>query len=301
MQTYQFQPPMIAIATSGQNLAWSTTFSDAAYPTNNVNNPVGRVGVHWESSDYFFNDYGINFRPGVGGDGSEGIVNQAGGSFSVTVPNPADHLWHPTGDDRICTDANNPLGTGKGFRHWRCNAGTGQNNGGGGVNAELASPVTELWCRFYMRYQLGFTWGPFGIANPGYTKDMRCWGTNGMVFGIQGGASWGIHVPPNTHTSSKSWQATMGGMKGDGLFHCYEWHVKNGASGIVEIWVDDQLVYSFSGNVPASAMQSILIGSNQNAVGDSNGLSVSNGGVLTDWYTDYDDIAFSTTGRIGPL
>jgi hypothetical protein len=153
-----------------------------------------------------------------------------------------------------------------------------------------------------MRYQLGFTFGESGVANPGYTKDLRGLSAgNQFVFGIQGSASWGLFLQPDFHTSTESWQDTMGGLTGDGLWHCYEFHIKNGTSGVVEIWVDDAQVYSFTGNVPTDDIRSIEIGGNQNAVGDANGLSVNNSGTPTDWYTDFDDIAVSDSGRIGPL
>jgi hypothetical protein len=153
--------------------------------------------------------------------------------------------------------------------------------------------------RFFMRYQAGFTWGPTGIADPGYTKDLRNESPNGWVFGIQGGASWGISWTGGNVTSSKSWQSTMGGMKGDGLWHCYEFHWRNGSNSRIEMWVDNARVLDTIANTPSDQTRSILLGSNQNAVGDSNGLSTGNGGTPTDWYTDYDDIDISATGRIG--
>jgi len=302
VQVYQFQPPVITIASGVAQMLWQTTFADLDYPTNHDGDPVGRSGVHWETSDYLYNDYGANFNPGIGGIGGNGGIGMAGGWFTSLVSNPADHLWHPTGDDRICTAANNPLGGGKGFRHYRGNGSTGQNKNGGGITLNLPSPLSEFWFRMYMRYQQGFTWGPSSVANPGYTKELRNESPNGWVFGIQGAASWGIQdTVAGAIISSKSWQSTMGGMKGDGIFHCYEFHWQNGPNSHIEMWVDDVKVLDTIKNTSTDLTQNLLLGSNQNAVGDANGLSVVNGGVPTDYFTDYDDIAISTAGRIGPL
>jgi len=271
-------------------LVFQTTFDNATFPDQH-----GRVGHHWESSDYLFDYPGPNNQPCV--NGSCGI--SLFGGFFTTFGGPN----QPTGDDAIIAAANNPGGGGgKGFRHWRGNAAGGQNDNGGGITIGLPSAAPEFWFRMYMRYQLGFTWGPFGVANPGYTKDLRNLSNNGWVFGIQGGASWGLEGGPAnqfTRNSSRSWQQTMGAMTGDGLFHCYEFHYQAGNSSHLEMWVDNVKVLDTVVNTPPDMTQSIVVGSNQNAVGDVNGRSTSNGGTPTDWYTDYDDIAISTTGRIG--
>ncbi len=287
-------------------ILFQTTFSDQRYPTNNVNNPVGRVDVHGEGSDWFYDDYGQNFVPGIGGSGPDGVIGKAGNQFTSKFTSdgflPNDRLWHPTGDSRIWTPANNPAGGGgKGFRTYRGNGGTGQNDGSHSFKITLPQLYSELWFRFYIRFENGFTWGPNGVAAPGYSKECRAAGANGFVYGIQGAGSWGVFTPPDHHIGNRSWEQTMGGLKGDGLWHCHEWHIKNGAAGIVEIWIDDVQVYSYSGNVPATDVEEVLCADNQNAVGDANGLSVDNGGTPTDWYTDYDDIAISDSGRIGPL
>ncbi len=208
----------------------------------------------------------------------------------------------PTGDDAIIAAANNPGGGGgKGFRHWRGNNGTGQNDNGGGLSISLPSPLGEFWFRIYMRYQAGFTFGATGIANPGYTKDLRNNSASGWIFGIQGNrATWGLLDTVAGHiSSSKSWSATMGGMKGDGQWHCYEFHWQNGPGSHVEMWIDNVQVLDTTVNTSPDTTKSMTLGENQNAVGDANGLSTGNGGAPTDWYTDYDDLAFSATGRVG--
>ena len=198
--------------------------------------------------------------------------------------------------DQITATANNPAGGGgKGFRHWR---GDGQNNNGGGLQIELPAPATEVWVRFYMRYQSGFKWAN---NEPQYTKD-HYWniGQNGQfTFGFSSGAVY-LHTYRGTVTnmrSSQTWSSIMGGSAGDGKFHCYEYHVRmdtNGANGIAEIWYEGTKVLSLNNvnwNDGGGARWSYFgLGENQ--------YNPTNGGSM---YTDYDDIAVSTTGYIGPL
>jgi hypothetical protein len=192
--------------------------------------------------------------------------------------------------DLITAAANNPAGGGgKGFRHLR---GNGTNINGGGLQISLPTSVNEMWVRFYMRYSLGFQWSGGG---PGYTKD-HYWGGCGsgcIIFGIQGGA-WGINYNGGTnHPSSLNWSASQGGATGDGLWHVYEYHVKqNGAAGTIEIWVDNVRVLNKTADLGNTPWRDFALGENQSAV---------TGCVGTSCYTDYDDIAISTTGRVGPI
>jgi hypothetical protein len=101
-------------------------------------------------------------------------------------------------------------------------------------------------------------------------------------------------------TNSFGWQDIMGGTASDDLFHCYEVHLKmdtDSTNGVGQIWVDGKLRVSktdvdWSGG-DATSRQGwtwILIGSNQNA--PSNGRCM---------YVDFDDIAISNTGYVGPI
>jgi len=231
-------------------LVFQTTFADALCP-------------YWDQSMGLNGD--IICSPG---DGISGGGDWKSNNLSV---------------DQITAAANYPGGGGgKGFRHWR---GAGGNNGGGGISISLPSTVTEVWVRFYMRYQLGFTWG--GGSNPSYVKD-HYW--NNLVFGYQGGA-WGLHTTEAGNLpSSLGWAASQGGNTGDGQFHCYEYHAKqNGANGVAEIWIDDVLVLSRMANMGTGAWGGFLLGSNDSGTNNP----------LVDYYTDYDDLAVSTAGRIG--
>lgn len=193
--------------------------------------------------------------------------------------------------DQITVAANYPGGAGgKGFRHWR---GDGGNNNGGGLAITLPAPVTEMWVRLYMRYSLGM-----GFTNgaPVYTKD-NYWGGCGsgcLIFGIQGNHSWGLNYNGSTnYPSSLTWAASQGGTTGDGNWHVYEYHVKqNGAAATIEVWVDNVRYLNITNaDLGSTPWQAFQLGENQATVTGCN----------PDCYTDYDDVAISTVGRIGPI
>lgn len=195
--------------------------------------------------------------------------------------------------DQITAAANNPLGTGpKGFRHYR---GNGQNSNGGGIKVDLPTKVKEVWVRWYMRYQAGFQW-----SSMNYTKDLY-FNVSGafpiFTMGFHGTDGFGIaQVNPGSQNlvGSPGWQSTMGGPSADGRWHFYEVHLKvdtNGANGVGESWVDGQLSRRDTNlNLGAGGVEFFVVGSNQCCVANT-----------VDMYTDYDDIAISTTGYIGPI
>jgi hypothetical protein len=199
--------------------------------------------------------------------------------------------------DQITAAANNPAGGGgKGFRHW---VGDGLNNGGGGIGIQF-SPRSELWIRYYIRYQSGFGWGGSIFHKQIYVTQ----GAPGtFYFGLHAGSIGGhVEVDQNgggIKLSSMSWSAMQGGSTGDGQFHCMEIHVKmnstgTSSDGVFEMWHQGTQIYSAS-NVHFSnstgAAWSNFFTSNHNAP--------SNGGV--DVYVDYDDIVVSDSGYIGPI
>ncbi len=252
-------------ASSAQVLIFQTTFDDTNCPTRRA------PGEHWRQSDYFAQAPGV--EPCAAGDG----IRPWG-------------AWTANGfEDRIIAEANNPNGGGgKGFRHYR---GDGSNSNGGGLSIGWAAGVPELWGRFYMRYQLGFAWSLSG--QPIYTKDMymNVGSPSAWVFGVQGGGGrWGIFNGKTGIPSSLSWSATMGGAVGDGLWHCYEFHIQHGAGARIEIWVDNVQVLNTTTDMPPGSTDYFALGENQ---------ASPTGAGATPWYTDYDDLAFSTSGRIG--
>ena len=188
-------------------------------------------------------------------------------------------------------------GGGNGFRHWRGD-GTG-NACSGGITITLPGSYTELWLRWYMRYQSGFTW----VNNdPGYTKDI--YGSehvNYWIYGIQNDG-WGVsdissanHDGVSGPGASFTWADLMGGTTGDGQWHCHEFHINRAGAGagVIEVWIDDDWKFTETGlTLHTDAMSSFRIGSNQ---------SEPTGAGAADYYTDYDDIAVSDSGRVGPL
>jgi hypothetical protein len=153
-----------------------------------------------------------------------------------------------------------------------------------------------MWVRFYMRYSSGFAWSPSG--QPLYTKDhyWNAGGANFFIFGIQGSNSWGLHSTNGStnYPSSRSWSTSQGGAVGDGQWHCYEYHGKqNGASGTIELWIDGvRHLLTTTADLGSTPWSYFALGSNQSTVTGAGG---------SDYYTDYDDIAISTSGRIGCL
>ena len=262
--------------TTSAQLVFQTTFDNTNFPDQH-----GRTGHHWETSDYLYDYRGPANTPGYPNKTGIGM----GGGWFTALGGKGNQ---PTGDDCIIAAANYPGGGGgKGFRHWR---GDGTNNNGGGLTITLPSVVTEMWVRFYMRYSLGFAWAH---GRPHYSKDHNWRGPGGFAFGIQGGGGrWGL-TQAKSYPSTRTWAETMGGNTGDGQWHAYEYHVKqNGANSTIEIWVDGvQYLNETAADLGSTGWQTLLLGSNQNLVT----------GCSPDCYTDYDDIAISTTGYIGPI
>ena len=91
------------------------------------------------------------------------------------------------------------------------------------------------------------------------------------------------------------WANTMGGSTSDGLWHCYEVHLKmdtDGYNGIGQMWIDEVEIMNYT-NIDygtTSGWAEVLIGSNQRAYNNGRCMAV-----------DFDDIAISNTGYIGPI
>jgi len=208
--------------------------------------------------------------------------------------------WYIKGyEDQITAEANHPVGGGgKGFRHWE---GDGSNKGGGGIFFQFEAPQPEFWVRWYMRYEKGFKWKGGG---PHYDKLLyiRSPKHGSAIVALMYANGIGIgnyHGPGKTFASRRGgWRDIMGGEASDGRWHCYEAHLKldtDGTDGVIEIWVDGKKTFrhdgqNYKGHVGCKGWNSILIGSNQSA--PANGRPM---------YQDWDDIAISLKGHIGPL
>jgi hypothetical protein len=193
--------------------------------------------------------------------------------------------------DQITALANNPGGGGgKGFRHWR---GYTYNDNGGGIRIVPPVPLKKMWVRFYMRYQAGFAWQN---GHPSGTKE-HYWnvgqGSRAFYVGFGFGA-FRLVADGHPYTSTFTWNDLNNGSVGDGKWHCIEYFTQadtNGTNGAAKIWVDGvQIMSATNINFHGGPWTDFHWGSNQDT--QANG---------RDMYTDYDDLAISATGYIGPL
>lgn len=198
--------------------------------------------------------------------------------------------------DEITAEANNPLGTGRGFRHWRGGASAnnrqGTSNNAGGIRLNIPSKPQEVWIRWYMRYQAGFDWQHILQTKDLYVNAGSFAGS--FTLGFHGENGWGVAiVQPQSQNlfGSPGWRGTMKGALADGLWHAYETHIKTSKPTIAESWIDGRRVHRDTKvDFAEVTLDFILVGSNQCCVT-----------VQPDMYTDYDDFAVSTTGYIGPI
>jgi len=203
-------------------------------------------------------------------------------------------------EDKITSVANMAAGGGgKGFRHA---VGDGASNNGGGIILSW-TPVAELWMRFYVRYPVGFAFDSADLYSKlVYFNQENPTNNPHFYWGYHGGATGGYAQNDGvaqTASSPYTWNGIMGGTTGDGLWHSYEIHVKMNTgtndNGVWEWWIDGNLAYSvsnikFSNNAAGITWHACAIGENFH--------NPANGGVV---FVDFDDIAISTTGYIGPI
>lgn len=201
--------------------------------------------------------------------------------------------------EHIVSSANNPGGTGgKGQRHW---IGDSTNNNSGGTNIALNGP-TELWLRWYMRWQPGFKW------RAGGSKVLYFNDTAGSAFAYlminNNPTDWDLYTQTGDQkhylSSGAGWRDLFPSGASDGSWHFFEVHIKRETgstsnNGIFEMWVDgvkkaSHTNINFGMTGRGAGIGRILIGSNSGGG--------ANGGCA---YIDYDDIAASNTGYIGPL
>jgi hypothetical protein len=214
--------------------------------------------------------------------------------------------------EQITTDANNPGGGGgKGERHWVGPDVDGAHQNSGGLVVTFTSGVTEYWVRWYMRFESGFTWNNPYINGYKVIYLNTAAGLKNYIligYGTNGSFCYRNQYPSNpahskNYCPSPSWGFSniYGGNVSDGSWHCYEMHIKSESGygiedGVVEVWVDGiRRLYS-------TAVDHGLIGAGLTQTGFLIGSNIS--GFLStsvDMYVDYDDIAVSNTGYIGPI
>lgn len=209
---------------------------------------------------------------------------------------------------QIVGDAKNPLSPGRaGVRKWIGNA----------TNVSTATPAfnfgasyPELWVRYYIRYQEGFSWD--GGA-PHYDKLLRMFmnyhgGTNSNVYIELQGASR-IHLstegavsayrypdPDDTASETNGWSNlfTDNGTTSHGRFVCLEMYVKAESSvgaddGIIRIWAEGNLIVEKTNMQfvdPGSADATAQVAGWMNLfISNQNGANNTPSG-----YVDFDDI-----------
>lgn len=238
-------------------------------------------------------DLGVDWDASVAGAGDTGIPGLSRYLYKSTTAGN----W-----SEIIVAAKRPGSTGaRGLRNW---LGDGTNIHSGGVKTIFDTPQDELWIRWYMRYQSGFTWTTLNyhkwilvLSGAASNSDFSI-----AQFITQGGSDKSnvFTAVEGNHASAndKGWDYVNDGATGDGLFHLYECHVKlstgGAANGVVQLWIDEELLVddssvAFGATVETYKFAGVAFGSNAKNPG--------NGG---DAYVDYDDIYISNTGYVGP-
>ena len=215
--------------------------------------------------------------------------------------------------EQITAAANYSGGSGgKGQRHW---LGDGYTNNSGGLTVNFSSPQSEIWMRWYMRFEQGFAWNYLNnykliYVNPGTSRVILGWdGSNYLRVRVDStnqnynnninfpAGGWdAVMVNGGTYIQTSANGATPGQINqtSDGEWHIFEIHLKvdtNGTNGIIEWWVDQVKVTNVTNaNLNAVPISVAVIGSNSTY--PLNG---------RDMYVDYDDIAINNTGYIGSI
>ncbi len=183
-----------------------------------------------------------------------------------------------------------------------------------GTNGNPGNQYPELWFRYYVRYQSGFQWVPAsglgGVSGggPSYSKNIYIWSTTmsnpAVILEYANTDNYVMAVQLDSGGTSLSgnsgWQTVQCGgnsnLTSDGSWHCFEAHIKadtDGSNGVAELWIDNVQQFSQSNvNFGTPGGWSVI-------EFNSNVSNPANSGV--NYYIDYDDIAISTTGRVGPL
>lgn len=141
------------------------------------------------------------------------------------------------------TVGNNPAGSGKAMR---IVVGDGKNIYTYSGGFKWSPGVSEIWIRYYIKYELGFAWSGNNI---GYDKIIylraepyasssspspifEWYGIDGIRMYLSTGSAVDTGV---------GWQTMMGGPTSDGQWHSMEFHLKsdtNGTNGEYQAWID---------------------------------------------------------------
>ncbi|MBJ6727572.1 hypothetical protein [Geomesophilobacter sediminis] len=211
----------------------------------------------------------------------------------------------PTLTEQITSTANNPNGGGgKGQRHWLQGQGTGTctqvDGNSGGTRIDFTTGSTEMWVRFYLRFQAGFNWTDYEGYKLIYFNHDGYQNFNYFQIGEWGPEGYLDYVPqfgsPNqpAHDQATVGYVTTYGQPARGDWHCIELHIKSESGpgvtdGVAQIWVDGILKgdhhnvdHGFKSN--GWTISGFVIGSNIKCINGT-----------TPQYTDYDDISVTAT------
>lgn len=195
--------------------------------------------------------------------------------------------WHAVAGsgEQITTAANySGGGGGRGQRHWVSND---KNVNSGSLSVSFATQ-TEIYVRYYFRYQPGIT-----MLFNSVPQKMIYFG-NSIYCGL-GPTIVRLTVNGTDFDNGGIWgyNDLMGGTTGDDQWHWMEWHL-NLNTGVVQAWFDGVLrldlnTVNYAGRT-----------------GDFTSFSYPENGQFgitpgIDLYQDVDDLAISTTGPIGPV
>ena len=213
---------------------------------------------------------------------------------------------------QITTPANMTAGDGgRGYRFWLGGDINNLSKNSGSMEVQFNTPQTELWIRWYVKYEAGFQWAPVHSTKSLYmdTGELQ----SEFFFGYHGADDLAFRVYDDTRgtiysngtdapATNNGWPTIMGGDPSDGLWHAFEIHIKmdtDGTDGIGQAWIDGNLMYDISdldfGGGACSGegctWETFILSDNQKHPDNS----------LVCMTVDHDDIAISNTGYIGLL
>ena len=292
-------PISTSVMAQSYNFPWSTTFNFPDIYSGSVSNATNYLfptlspgAITSDAQAASSSDYNLNYS------------GQSGTEYT-----------------QVQSAANYPGGAGgNGLRFWVGYDGSGNYNNNHsdpvdlflGTSGNPGKQYPELWFCWYMRYQSGFQWapanGPGGVSGggPNYSKNIYIWSKTmsnpAVILEYANTDNYRMYVQLNRGGTSlygnSGWQTVQCGgnanLTSDGSWHCFEAHIKadtNGSNGVGELWIDNVQQFSQSNVNFGTPRGWSMIEFNSNVSNPANS------GV--NYYIDYDDIAISTTGRIG--
>jgi len=205
----------------------------------------------------------------------------------------------------ITSDANNDSNV-SGTKGMRFLKGDGANDDSTIARIVFNEDQKEFWVRWYVKYETGFAWASYT-----YDKLIFFYLDSTGIGGISASSITALNLwssfPSTSWNADIGFQDIWGGGTAisDGSWHFIEVHVKmdtDGTDGVGQVWIDgvlkideDDISWSTDqASVRANGFDGFMFDHNQSAPGNS-------GGIGTPAYIDYDDIAISLTGYIGPV